>query len=430
MSTNQTEALTPPHLYDVIAAAGNHEVKAATLAAMEPDTAYTMTPIYNEVMALQGRNPEWKLHKRTPHDFCSKFASIGGFAELVTTESGATAYRTLDEAERLVLPLVGQLVGVSLNEDPSLVAFFGPTQTNSERGIRPCERRIGLMELLRQSEGHEVSTAVLSDRLELATAHAGNIIGDLVVNNIVSSEASGRGKPTISYSPEKGFEGLSVDPSQASELLIDIVNFLQTYFHCYPDSSIYNETIAQALIDSGQYDEPLTPLIREVSAKTNYLENMRKALKAKRDIDTDNAREVIWATETQLEVINSVLDVVEGIQNPSDDYLDQGLENVARIKKDPKLVKYLMHKAKRDSIGLKRSGKEQQAIRTAIQAVIESSPVPLSKTEVWQALLDSGVILDVISVYQHLNEALDLGNIAMSETRQGYKYSDVGAGDQ
>jgi len=422
MALKVEEGIAPPFLYDVISAAGNHAIKGLVLAEMEPGKAVNPANIHTRVMELQGEQPAWKLHKNGPRQFCEKFARVGLVTIKAFETKAAVDYIITELGERLVKPLEGHLFGLSLAHEQSLLAFFGPTNTSSNKGIRPSQRRIELMQSMVATDGEPIPSARLGRRMEITPDHASQIAEDLAANSLINIESSGRGKPTITFTATSGLDGMKLRQDVGGKFLFDVASLLQAHFSKYPDGELSNADIAQELLASGQYDEPLTGLIKKVSRMTHYFAFRKKVLTPKREVSA-KAREIIWATPEQLTIMSEVLTVVEGIQAPTDDYLSEGRHKLDRIRRDPDLVKRLVSKTRRDSIGIKSTPDQQQEVRNNIFKLLPIGTAPQTVREIQVALLGRGINIDRATIHVHAKILAELGRLCVDETPEGRKFS-------
>jgi hypothetical protein len=389
---------------------------------MHPDISYTISPLHHAVMALQGEQPAWKLGKNTPHNYCTTFANVGLVARGTVGANGAVAFKITERGKFLARPLVGHLLDLSLSVDQPLLAFFGPTQTNSDRGIRPSERRIKLMQLMYARGGMTQAPHELADEMDLSISHLSDVAEDMAAYGILSHESSGRGKPTIKFKAGPDLRSMELREDVGSPLLFDIAALLQGHFEKQPDSALSNKDIAEMLLETGKYNEPLTSLIRRVSRKTHHFSTTREALVPIRDAVVENARQVIWANDDQLETIEKALHAFTGIEQPSEEYLEAGEQKLQEIIEDQEVVNYLVSKAKDHSIGRKGIEEEQTRIRNSLLKLIKPD-APSSVRELQAILNENGINLDQNTIHVHMGVLVKLGGIAVIETSEGMKFS-------
>jgi hypothetical protein len=413
-----SEDLSPPRLYDVISGVGNNELKGLVFGLMRNEVSYTASPLHAKTIAMQGEDPAWHVSTQTPFSYCETFTNVGVVAK---STAEPLAYRINEVGKKLALPLLGHLLDVSLNEEQSLAAFHGPTQTNADSAIRPSQRRIEIMRAMRDSDGAKTPMANIASKLSTKVHAAGEIAQDLAAVNIIERESSGRGKPTVSYLAEPGLADVKLRQDVGSQLLFDVAAVLKEHFKNSQDP-ITNADIASALISNYGYDEGKTALIKKVSNKTHQLSHVRKVLKSVREVEGSNVREAIWATDEQLATINNLLQVIDGMQNPTAKYLSEGREKIEVILSDPDIVNHLVAKARKDSAGLKRLPEGQQQNINAVKSLLFSSPGALSIRDIQDKLLEQGHNLDRATIRQYTGLFVNLGRIAVQPTSEGDKY--------
>ncbi len=414
--------LAPPDLYDVIASAGNNEMKAMLIPAMDPNTAYSVSPLHRLFMGLQGDDPMWETGAYLPFDYCATFTSVGHIAEETVGDNGARAYK-INERGSNVVPLLGHLLELSLKEKPSLLAFAGPANTRSKNGTRPNQRRIEIMRLVSQNGDTAVRGTEIADALELSPSHAGGICDDLAAVDIISVQSSGRGKPSLTYSATPAFANIKLREDVGGKMLFDVVAELKRQYVERPDARLSNGDIADGLIRQGVSELPRIQLVKEVAKITNRLANIRGVLAAHKQVAADRARSVVWATPEQRRLIGRYLTVINGAQEPDDEYIIGGLRLADSIISQPRLVNYLVAKAMRNSLGLKTLPDARRKISESISSILSGTPIPLTRRQIQGILLTTGENYDLNTVSSHLDTLVALGRAATSESTAGLAYA-------
>ncbi|MDL2342391.1 MAG: hypothetical protein QFB87_04925 [Patescibacteria group bacterium] len=415
---NRPESLALPQLYDVIAGVGNNEMKGLVFAAMRGGEQFTPTPLYRAIMELQGSEPAWSTSVTGPFSYCAAFA-IAGAAEKTSDEP--VAYSMNSFGQKQALPLLGHLLQVSLEVPQSLSDFHGPTATLSETGIRPCQRRLEVMRLLRDTDGELTNMTTISSLLKVKISHAAQVIQDMAATNLVEHLSTGRGKPTISFTAEPGFADMKLR-SDSRPLMVDVVDFLKKYF-ATSNEPITNADIADGLLTDYGYSADKTALIKQISNKTTQFAKKPNALKSSRDIASSNAREAVRASEQQLQTIDSLLSVVDGARKASKAYRHEGREKLEYIVSDFDFVKTLVLKARSNSAGLKARPEAITSHQQLFATLVAAATEPISSGELRRSALARGINLDTATIRKYLLESIAAGKIAATATTQGTKYS-------
>ena len=126
-------------LGNLLAAVGNHEAKAITIAAMREGVIYSMRDLYRLMMDGQGQLLAWRLSYSVPFDYCKhSLAPIGLVAAEICYGEGLSTYGYMktrygrDTGDALA----GHLLSFSEEfEDISLLQVFGNTNSSSPPSI-------------------------------------------------------------------------------------------------------------------------------------------------------------------------------------------------------------------------------------------------------------------------------------------------------
>lgn len=142
-STTSSENLPSEEIFDVLAAVGNLETKAITVAAMADGHEYGKAALYHSVGNLVA---DYSVlpDRKTLFSYCGNdFEAIGLVAKSVVTDEGVK-YQLTEKGVAWGLPIAGWLLSYSAaHPDFALRDVLGPTNTTDER--RPTAKRIAVI---------------------------------------------------------------------------------------------------------------------------------------------------------------------------------------------------------------------------------------------------------------------------------------------
>lgn len=411
-------------IYDIASTVGNSESKALLFGAMKPRVSYSTAPLHREFMDMQDRPPVWTPSKAMPQNYCPTFESAG-----LVTESEAGASTRTHRISKLGLqigkPLVGHLLDVSAETDVPLLAFFGPScGPASKNGLKQSEIRVSFMRMLIAGEGRPHSVAESAEAMSSGIGNAGNTIESMEALGLVAKVASGRGKPTVVYKALPGLMDIELRTEATVPLLHEVAEILKKHFAENPDGVIDNHAIASQLRSDGVTNMSEAKLIQRVGKFTDYFATRRKVLDKKRDHPIDNGtRTSVQANDAQLELMNRVVGIVDGMADPSDAYTSEGAKRLEVIMSDKQMVNQLLLKGKKASIGPKATDEVFEQNRSLITELLLASDKPLTTREIRSALAERGVNLSQWSLTQHVKQLLDNEKAQVQKTRSGRAYS-------
>jgi hypothetical protein len=412
-----------PNINDAIAAFGNDENKAALFIAMDPKVAYTQTSLHRRHVEIQGNDVRWKMATASPIHYAETFANVGQVVDETVGPGGFPAFQR-NETGNSYVPLAGHLTHLSLTEEPPLLAYAGPTNTSSKQGVRPNQRRIQVMRLLRDSEGRPLRVSDIAENLDIVIDHAATITDAMNMYGIVDKAGTGRGKPSLRYSGTLELPTMTVRTDVGTPLFLEVVKVLQSAYCDDPNMSLTNEDIAQRLIATVYPDMAITPLVKKIAGISSRLAYKRGVLVAKREIsDAATAREVVSADETQLRRIGKYVSIVDGAIANTDDYITTGKARAEEIMSRTDLVGKLIEKAKKNATGLKRLESAQGETTAVIAELLRTAEGPGSTRDIQKQLHEKGIILDYLTISNHVGTLRKLGKVSATTTRSGTEYA-------
>lgn len=109
------EKISDLELGNLLAAVGNHEVKALTLLAMKEGEIYSRDRLHQRLLEIQGLRPGWSIGKTTPFDYCRySLSPIGLVAqEVVDQWQNIYGYTKTRYGEDLGIPFAGLMLRLS-----------------------------------------------------------------------------------------------------------------------------------------------------------------------------------------------------------------------------------------------------------------------------------------------------------------------------
>lgn len=127
--------MSEEELGNLLAAVGNHELKALTLAVMREGTIYERGDLYRKLLEIQGRPYIWKMGKELVIKYCAKTLSPIGLVttrEIITPNLSTCGYIITPYGEMIGKSLAGHLLEFSLRYPTfSLIEAMGATASGS-----------------------------------------------------------------------------------------------------------------------------------------------------------------------------------------------------------------------------------------------------------------------------------------------------------
>lgn len=393
------------------------ERKAIAFAVIKPGAGYTTDEIHDRIELIQHEDTVWPVGSRLLQSYFDSFEDSG-----IIRRNGAGDYRPTPKGASYVRPAVGHLLEFSLVETPSLSSVGGAMNTTSNSGNRPIVNRIKIFNILNQSNGSKIKISGIATELGTKESGVGVTVDNLAAANLITKLASEKGKPVLTYTASPKLANYTIQPHNSSQLHIDIVELLQTHFAQQPNTALDSMDITMMLKEFRMSDMPEDELYRKVSNITYGLAHYRKVLEAHKEVDGHTARTLAWLTPEQQRTIQEFLAVVDGMQNPTPEFLQHGRSLINKILGDPESVEFLFAKAKQNSSGHLRGKEQQDLIKATLANIIQTAGTPLSTREIWEALVEEGYIVSYKMVYNHMKKFTAAGSTDCIETKSGLKF--------
>lgn len=393
------------------------ERKAIAFAVIEPGAGYTADEIHERLELLQHGDTVWSVGSRLLQSYCDSFEECE-----IVRRNGAGDYRPTSKGANYIRPAIGHLLEFSLVEAPSLSTVGGAMNTTSNTGSRPIEKRIRIFNILNRLNGNKVKVSDMATELGTKESGVGVIVDNLAAAELITKVASEKGKPVLTYTASPKLANYAIQPHNSSQLHIDIVELLQTHFAQQPDTALDSMDITMMLREFRMSDMPQEELYRKVANITYALAYYRKVLEAHKEVEGRTARTLAWLTPEQQRTIQEFLAVVDGMQNPTPEFLQHGKNLINKILGDPESVEYLYTKAKQNSSGHLRGKEQQELIKATLTDIIVNASTPLSTREIWGTLIAEGYIVSYKMVYNHMKKFTAAGTTDCVQTKSGLKF--------
>lgn len=136
----------------IVAAVGNHEGKALTYLAMDPDEEYGVSSLHRLFLAVQGETPAFVGVTNLQQKYATYSYQPAGLIETSTNEKGSMRYRKVD-AGGLATPIAGHILATTEDLPPSLTQILGPSQKKASATTSPVARRLRILRALARADG-------------------------------------------------------------------------------------------------------------------------------------------------------------------------------------------------------------------------------------------------------------------------------------
>lgn len=413
----------PPSTYENIAAAGNSENKALTLGILAmTGRQIESTALHNEFYSIQGDEPVWRLANETTTKYGHSF-DTAGLVEVTFGEDGKPIFEISDSG-LIAAKGIAHLLDISGRYDPSLNQIFGPMPTPSSTGIRPCQSRIALLELLADNSERRVPVAEASDYAGLSQYHALYIAERLATGGVVEVGSTGRGNSLVSYRPTEGIKKVADSARKSvSQVYLDVVDAIAEGYEHYAENPPSNAELAEVLIAKYGYEKSVTELTKDVAKRTHRLAEEKGVLIAERQGESVRTRSTIGITNDQGELIKEVLEVVGQMSDPDTHFLATGRRILKGILSNPQKVNLLVAKCRASSSGNKKSTVFQANIVEAIEHTIAGAQEPPTVRQI-KTILDEqkGIKLSDATVRKHADEISRQNGVTKVKTKHGVTY--------
>jgi DNA-binding transcriptional ArsR family regulator len=395
------DKLPDEYLGYLISAVGNHENKAILCAAMLPGVTYSRSDLDTLMNSVQGDNPAWESRFNVPFQYClHSLAPIGFVAkEIIDKDKRTVGFVKTPLGEELGEAISGHLLDYSFSHpEISLIQLFGRTGTSAESGARSPMNRIEVFgELLTRQQPIRVSDVLVHDPNghPVASSH----INSLAREGLITLHNRSNTDPIVVYGlADKPLKELRLR-SFKSPLPSDIRDFLSA--HLSQDKEVTSSQITDFLkSQSPSYREmdPLRLLVQVNQALRSFAKN--GAIKKVGEF-TNESRSVITLDNTQRRILEDCLDLIYGLQDLNETFLDAGKQKAQRILADPEAVKTLISKARVNSPFVNRKLKEERA--DLLKAVLNKNS-QLTVAQIEAALMEQGDRLSRHSIRRALHE--------------------------
>lgn len=434
-----TEGLSDERVADLIAAVGNHPIKAALLASMDVDRPkpYTVYPLYNLIRDIKGGSDVWPgLGTITAFRYCqSSLAPIGFVTREQESETGAWGYVKTPLGAREGEALAGYMLEFSeeiAQEGKTLSDYWGVTHTSVKRKPEddtqtvtgesvaskraPFYRLQIFRELLKQDEPIRTT-----DLLQLITENIGDAertrisshLKSLAAKDIITYESYTYGKPNIRYTlKEDRPEEKPSDYEKHVTLTRQVYHSIQTLPPGFTIDDVVTEVAAIREAEGvKEYD---------VKSLKYFIASTLKHMKNEGYLESEgfSASEAsqISLTEDQRDKLQKLLDVAEDMQLVGEDYehfIEVGRAKARTIIRNPermkKIVKVFVEKSSKTKPDAKIRNKAQ------IREVVAEFPDGMNLNELYETLKDRyDIKVSRKALYGYVAEMREAGDISTS----------------
>ena len=350
------ERMSDEELGNLLAAFGNHEAKALTLALMRPGRIYGRPDLKRILIESQGKQVMWNMNAVLPFDYCQKsLVPIGLVAkEYLDQEKGVYGYEITDYGQEIGIPLAGHLLDFSLrHKDVSLIKLFGSTHSVSKQkdmGSVSYKKRSPLarFKILGEIITRELPVRIRDLERELDSSHqeVGRHLENLSRAGFLEFESIAAGNP---YS----FYKLAAEMvAEAPQPFPKEVSLSQAIWEILRDNSnieLSANEVTDKLIEINSHYEKFDRkyLRHRVSPILTHFANLDYLTKSGYD---QRIRSSINFTKSQKQKIKELLSILYDFQNQDPTFLGRGRKLADDIVGSAGSVRLLLNKAREMSM--------------------------------------------------------------------------------
>lgn len=354
------EALPDAEMHRLVSAVVNHELKALTCIAMQPDTLYARVDFPALLTSIQGPNPIW-ISDDIGFDYCrSSLAPIGLVAKEYLAEDQTTiGFIKTPYGESIGEAASGHFLDYSLKyPDFSIIELFGSTRTTAASGQRSPTVTAEIIKNLLAAKGPVRTSDLLGTPYGTAVAstHANSLAHAGLITLIKRSNSD----PIKSYAlAETPLKDLRLLPHQ-SRLPSDVRDILADYLHAGKKESITIPQIITELI--AKHPEYLGLVTHRLNVRVRQALRLFEHKGAIKNISdfTNEAHSIITLTEKQRQALEDCRALLNGLETPSAEFIESGKLKATKILADPAAVKTLVQKAREKSPYVGKRSKDER----------------------------------------------------------------------
>jgi hypothetical protein len=345
----ETRASTPEHhltdeyLGGLLAAVGNHETKALIFSAMNPGTTYNTQGMYNLYLGMQGEGQVTPTNPSVPMQYCTfSYEPVGAVAKVYHGHRGI-AYELTNEGERYGKAVAGHMLDYSARHpELSLKKALGLTLSNSP-DLRSPLRRVEILEELASQPGN-ISLArlskVVSQPPQEAIYQAKRLVSEGLL--IVSDSPNRRGE--VIYEAGESSKPYT-DISRDLILAERVRDYVQ--LQIAQNGNIGRLTAVEHFLKDDRYQNAQRDSL--VNRVTYVLNDMiKQGVLTRKRVDEKEYKLISIAPQARM-AVEDLVTVIDGLRNPTDDYLAEGKRLAANILANKDMTSQLIKKARANS---------------------------------------------------------------------------------
>lgn len=353
--------MSEEELGNLLAAIGNHELKALTLGVMREGTIYKREDIYRKLLEIQGRPYIWKTGKELVIKYCAKTLSPIGLVttrEIINPNLSTYGYMITPYGEIIGKSLTGHLLGFSLRYPAfSSIEAMGATVSWSEvkriqtidGGEAEFRKRAPVVRL-------KIFRQLVSSVLPIRAADLARAIGEkqgIVQNHlqtlsrlsIIEYKATEPNKPYSFYklSPQRPNREPRPYPKKPT-----ITKRVLEIFLSNPEFSGSPAMVAEKLKELYPEYQALKQLTMQMMTN-NILSHLEKEGFLAHEGFRYNIQSEINITDGNRAMLRELLGIVDRFKSGDEDFRKEGGAKLEKIINNPSLVRVLVAKARTTS---------------------------------------------------------------------------------
>lgn len=421
-ASSDERALPKENPYSFLAAFGNSEAKAFALIVMGQGQSYDKGSLHRDLIKFQGDNPQWKLDKNTPFQYCmASFAPAKLIKDNILGPDGLTLeYIITDYGKNTGVSFAGGLLRWSIDHPHfSLYGAFGSTNSSfreqeEQDKKRSPEMRLKVLRQLAASRIRRLRQADLVKALNESRPLIGSHLKNLARKGVIRYENVGRGREVTRYRLKDKRPNEMPQPYRGEKIATErVYEVLQENMGSY----LSIKQLQKLLIEKYPEYKNRRSLYKFISGVAHYLE-LQKYAKCKK-FEFGFQSQVNMSTE-QKEAITSLVNLIDNFQKGDSETIREGRVFAQKLLRDPKLVSLLMQKA-REASPFARKTEKKEMYRRVLEIIQENPNVTANRVQkILKKVYDKD--LEIEAVQRLLREFVDKKLAISRKTKFGKQY--------
>lgn len=342
----------PIDSYSLLAEFGN-EARLLALGMVPVEGAITSYNMHKMLGDAAGELADWVPSPTSTRLYSQRLETVGVLEAVQhPRRTGANAYELTELGKHTGRPVAGHLLDYSGHYDHSLSEVFGPPNSKSKDGSKPCLVRIGVLDVLGHNMEQRFRIADLAEQLDARPALVGYVVRTMASSGLISTEQLEPNASAVGYIAKEELWAPDLFKRNPSQIYIDIAESIKARAVADRETSVTNSQIAGDLETIYGHNPEERDLVSEVATRTRRLAVEKGVLEIVRRMPEHNARTVAWLEEDQFVQVEDILDIIDGLQGQDPEFFEEGESLLAQAIDDSDTVCHLLDKA----VGLEEVG--------------------------------------------------------------------------